>query len=87
MKETFLRFLEECQQQCLVLSVNEGVFFNFDISAMLVKYQEHRKPFTHFLTDICAIVGGVFTVAGIIDGILFSAGRNLSKKDDLGKQT
>ena len=52
---------------------------------MLVKYAEYRKPFTHFLTDFCAIVGGVFTVAGIIDGMLYSAVKKLAKKTELGK--
>ena len=64
-----------------------GVFFNFEISPMLVTFTEYRKPFSHFLTDLCAIVGGVFTVAGMIDSILFSAQRKLQFKTDLGKQT
>jgi hypothetical protein len=54
---------------------------------MLVKYNEYRKPFTHFLTDLCAIVGGVFTVAGMVDGILYTAERSLARKDELGKQS
>ena len=53
---------------------------------MLVKYEEYRKPFTHFLTDLCAIVGGVFTVAGMIDGILYTAERRLARKTEIGKQ-
>nr|KAJ3423307.1 Endoplasmic reticulum-Golgi intermediate compartment protein 3 [Polyrhizophydium stewartii] len=63
------------------------VFFNFEISPMLVKYKEFRKPFTHFLTDLCAIVGGVFTVAGMIDGFLYATQRSLKAKTELGKNT
>ncbi|KAJ3096015.1 Endoplasmic reticulum-Golgi intermediate compartment protein 3 [Phlyctochytrium planicorne] len=62
-----------------------GVFFNFEISPMLVTYQEYKKPFSHFLTDICAIVGGVFTVAGIVDSIIYTAEKTLKKKMELGK--
>lgn len=52
----------------------------------MIKIKEYRKPFAHFLTDLCAIVGGVFTVAGIIDSLLYSAQRSLGHKVDLGKQ-
>ncbi|KAJ3323873.1 Endoplasmic reticulum-Golgi intermediate compartment protein 3 [Boothiomyces sp. JEL0866] len=63
-----------------------GVFFNYDISPMLIQYKEYRKPFTHFITDLCAIVGGVFTVAGMVDGLLYTAEKRLLKKTELGKQ-
>ncbi|KAJ3048652.1 Endoplasmic reticulum-Golgi intermediate compartment protein 3 [Rhizophlyctis rosea] len=62
-----------------------GVFFNFDISPMLVVYTEYKKPFAHFLTDVCAIVGGVFTVAGILDSFIYTAEKTLKKKMELGK--
>ncbi|KAG0378767.1 hypothetical protein BGX24_002861 [Mortierella sp. AD032] len=62
-----------------------GVFFNFDISPMLVIQREERKSFTSFLTGVCAIVGGIFTVAGIIDGVIWRAERTLKRKMELGK--
>jgi hypothetical protein len=34
--------------------------------------REKRRRWYHFLTTTCAIIGGVFTVAGILDGILYS---------------
>ena len=46
---------------------------------------ERRKAFYHFITTLCAIVGGVFTVAGILDGVLHQS-VNLAKKMELGKQ-
>ena len=52
---------------------------------MLIKYKEYRKPFSHFLTDLCAIVGGVFTVAGIIDTLLYNAEKNFKAKMEIGK--
>ena len=63
-----------------------GVFFNYDISPMMVIYSEVRKPFTSFLTGVCAIVGGIFTVAGMVDTFAYSAERALKKKMDIGKQ-
>ena len=62
-----------------------GVFFNYEISPMLVTYTETRKSFTSFLTGVCAIVGGVFTVAGMIDSFIYTAEKRLKKKIELGK--
>lgn len=44
------------------------------------------KYWYSFITSICAVVGGVFTVAGIVDGILHNS-MKLAKKVELGKQT
>lgn len=62
-----------------------GVFFNFDISPMLVIQKEERKSFASFLTGVCAIVGGIFTVAGLLDGAIWRAERTLKRKMELGK--
>jgi hypothetical protein len=64
-----------------------GIYFVYDISPIMVQYQERRKSFTHFLTGVCAIVGGVFTVAGIVDSLIYHSLRSLQKKVELGKQT
>jgi endoplasmic reticulum-Golgi intermediate compartment protein 3 len=64
-----------------------GVFFVYDISPIMVRYEERRKSFTHFLTGVCAIVGGVFTVAGIVDSLVYHSLRSLQKKVELGKHT
>jgi hypothetical protein len=59
-----------------------GVFFIYDISPIMVRFTEKRPSLAYFLTSLCAIVGGVFAVAGIIDGILYqgiAAGGMLSK--------
>ncbi|KAM7492681.1 hypothetical protein LguiA_035602 [Lonicera macranthoides] len=58
--------------------------FHFELSPMQVIVTENPKSFSHFITNVCAIIGGVFTVAGIVDSILQSTMR-LVKKVDLGK--
>ncbi|KAI8143705.1 endoplasmic reticulum vesicle transporter-domain-containing protein [Fennellomyces sp. T-0311] len=62
-----------------------GVFFVMDISPMLIIYREERSSFASFLTGVCAIVGGIFTVAGLFDRVVYRAERALKKKRDLGK--
>jgi len=62
-----------------------GVFFMYDLSPIMVKFAEHRKSFPHFLTNVCAIIGGVFTVAGIIDSFIYHSLRSIEKKVEIGK--
>eukprot|EP00850_Spirogloea_muscicola_P010995 SM000066S20470 [mRNA] locus=s66:561351:566363:+ [translate_table: standard] len=60
--------------------------FHYELSPMQVLISEHRRSFSHFLTNVCAIIGGVFTVAGILDSMLHGAA-SLVKKVQLGKQS
>eukprot|EP00245_Coleochaete_scutata_P005348 TRINITY_DN18829_c0_g1_i1.p1 TRINITY_DN18829_c0_g1~~TRINITY_DN18829_c0_g1_i1.p1 ORF type:complete len:387 (-),score=74.58 TRINITY_DN18829_c0_g1_i1:407-1567(-) len=62
-----------------------GVFFFYDLSPIKVKFTEERSSFLHFLTNVCAIVGGVFTVSGIIDAFVYHGHKAIKKKMELGK--
>lgn len=61
------------------------VKFHYELSPMQVLVRENPRSFSHFVTNVCAIIGGVFTVAGIIDSMLHGA-IQLAKKVELGKQ-
>jgi len=50
-----------------------GVFFSWDISPMLISITEVDKSFFHLLTRICAVVGGTWTVIGLIHSIFLTA--------------
>lgn len=50
-----------------------GTFFVFDLSPFMVKVENDRVPFTHFLTKICAIVGGVISIAGFVDSFMYNS--------------
>eukprot|EP00042_Codosiga_hollandica_P025895 m.118835 g.118835 ORF g.118835 m.118835 type:complete len:110 (-) comp52024_c0_seq1:137-466(-) len=58
-----------------------GVFFMFEPSPILVQLTETRRSFMHFLTEVCAIVGGVFTVAGMIDAFVYHTLRRWAKNN------
>ncbi|XP_077221578.1 protein disulfide isomerase-like 5-4 [Tasmannia lanceolata] len=58
--------------------------FHFELSPMQVLVTENPKSLSHFITNVCAIIGGVFTVAGILESILHNTIR-LVKKVELGK--
>ncbi len=62
-----------------------GLFFYYDLSPIKVNFREERIFFLHYLTNVCAIVGGVFTVSGILDALFYHGHRIIKKKIDLGK--
>ncbi|XP_039028492.1 protein disulfide isomerase-like 5-4 [Hibiscus syriacus] len=57
---------------------------HFELSPMQVLITEDSKSFSHFITNVCAIIGGVFTVAGILDSVFHNTIR-LVRKTELGK--
>ncbi|CAJ0609245.1 unnamed protein product [Cylicocyclus nassatus] len=61
-----------------------AVWFKYTVQPITVKQKEWRMSFYTFLTSICAVVGGTFTVAGIIDSTFFTI-TDLVKKHQLGK--
>lgn len=62
-----------------------SAIFSYDISPMQVLVKEEGKTFAQFLTQICAIIGGVFTVTGLIDAAFFHTSASLRKKMEIGK--
>eukprot|EP01125_Pyxidicula_operculata_P010042 TRINITY_DN3302_c0_g1_i2.p1 TRINITY_DN3302_c0_g1~~TRINITY_DN3302_c0_g1_i2.p1 ORF type:complete len:303 (+),score=58.19 TRINITY_DN3302_c0_g1_i2:188-1096(+) len=57
-----------------------GVFFKYDFSPMLVKLERKQKYFTHFLTRLCAVIGGLWVVLGLVYQTVNSAVNHLKKK-------
>lgn len=54
-----------------------SVFFNYEISPLQVITRETRESFAHFATSLCAIVGGVLTIAGLVDSLVYGHMRRL----------
>jgi len=48
-----------------------AVHFHYEISPIMARFSESRRSLSSFLTGLCAIVGGVFTVAGIVDSCVY----------------
>lgn len=59
--------------------------FSHDMSPIQIVVTEKPKAFYRFVTSTCAVVGGVFTVAGIVDGIVHGTRQAIKRKVDLGK--
>ncbi|WVQ94760.1 hypothetical protein IAU59_001841 [Kwoniella sp. CBS 9459] len=61
-----------------------GVFFNYEISPMKVIHTETRQSFAHFLTSTCAIIGGVLTIASLVDSFIWSSSKRLQGRNEDG---
>lgn len=41
---------------------------------------ERKVPLSHFVTSVCAIIGGVFTVTGLLDSLVYRGMKHLRTK-------
>ncbi|CAO3600769.1 unnamed protein product [Absidia cylindrospora] len=62
-----------------------GVFFMMDMSPMQIIYRQNQRSFISLITSVLGIAGGIFTVGGLIDGIMYKAEREFKRKVELGK--
>ncbi|KAL8131958.1 hypothetical protein AgCh_007745 [Apium graveolens] len=44
-----------------------AVYFLYDLSPITVTIREERRSFLHFITRLCAVLGGTFAVTGMLD--------------------
>eukprot|EP01138_Halocafeteria_seosinensis_P014264 gb/GECG01014564.1/.p1 GENE.gb/GECG01014564.1/~~gb/GECG01014564.1/.p1 ORF type:complete len:621 (+),score=66.97 gb/GECG01014564.1/:1-1863(+) len=58
---------------------------SYDLSPLTVRTEERDKPLYHFVTQMCAIIGGVFTVIGLLDSFVYMGIRSREYKDQVGK--
>merc|ERR1712216_1114946 len=57
-----------------------SIDFKYDLSPISIVVQEERQPFYRFITSSCAIIGGVFTVIGLLENVIHVTQQSLSKK-------
>lgn len=62
-----------------------AALFSFDISPLVIQILSDSVPFYRFITSLCAVVGGVFTVIGLVNSGVFYAMNSIKKKQQLGK--
>lgn len=48
-----------------------GLWLRYDFSPTMVRRVEVRRSFLQFLTGLCAILGGVFALSGVVDTVVF----------------
>jgi hypothetical protein len=50
-----------------------ALFFKYEISPLYVRYELKEKSIWHFLVNICAIIGGVYTAFSILDAVIYTS--------------
>jgi len=60
------------------------IIFNYEVSPFAISYTNARENFLQFLINMCAIVGGVFTFASIVDSLIHK-GSKMVFKDRINK--
>lgn len=53
--------------------MHPGVWWKFDFSPIMVRKKETRRSVLSFVTSLCAILGGVFALSGILDQVFHRA--------------
>lgn len=62
-----------------------SMHFRYDLSPITVEYKLYKETFLNFIINIFAILGGVFTVTGIIDAIIHKSVAILLRKAEMNK--
>lgn len=57
---------DEAIKAVSVPALRLGVEFKYDFEPVMVRYTDTRKSMFEFITSVCAIVGGVYTVSGLL---------------------
>jgi hypothetical protein len=61
------------------------IIYRFDLSPVTVKYWQYKENLLHFIIQICAIIGGIFSVTGIIDALVHQSIVAILRKASMGK--
>ncbi|KAJ6700250.1 ENDOPLASMIC RETICULUM-GOLGI INTERMEDIATE COMPARTMENT PROTEIN [Salix purpurea] len=58
-----------------------AVYFLYDLSPITVTIKEERRGFLHFITRLCAVLGGTFALTGMLDRWMCRLLEALTKPD------
>ena len=67
--------------------VKREVRITYDISPLVVEYRDETVPFYHFMTNLCAVIGGVYALIGFADMVVYYFSGVQREKVSLGKFT
>ena len=74
-----------CEQR-IDPALRPAIKLTYNLSPLSVVVTESRTPLYHFVTSLCAIVGGMYTVFNLLDSFVYAGGKLLKQKTALGKQ-
>jgi len=57
-----------------------SVLISYDVSPIQVQIEQKAEPTIEFIVSLCAIIGGAFTIFGILDAMLWTTSKAMLKK-------
>jgi len=57
-----------------------GVWMSYDFTPFEVKVTKTRKVLVHFLTECCAILGGIFAFTGMLDNLSYRINKQIAQR-------
>lgn len=61
------------------------IIINYDYSPVAVKYTKEIRYFTHLITNMCALTGGIFVIFSLINSFLLNIADDIRKRDNFVK--
>ncbi|CAN1853731.1 Endoplasmic reticulum-Golgi intermediate compartment protein 3 [Linum perenne] len=58
-----------------------AVYFLYDLSPITVTIKEEKRRFLHFITRLCAVLGGTFALTGLLDRWMFKIVESVTKSN------
>jgi hypothetical protein len=49
-----------------------ALYFRYELSAVTVVFKDKAGTFSHFIVEVCAIVGGIFTALGLLNSVILT---------------
>ena len=86
-KKTFYQYTYAYKASSVVTPFGAGIpaiWFRYDMNPITIKYKARERHWYSLTTLMFSLVGGTFTVAGIVNSIIFTTS-NLFKKIELNK--
>lgn len=66
-------------------SLMPGLYIVYEFSPLRSIIRETHLPFFELCTSLCAILGGVFTMMGLVDSFLYSMSKEVQRKSKSGE--
>jgi len=62
-----------------------SVLISYDVAPIQVQIELRKEPLVNLVVSLCAIVGGAYSIFGVLDGFLFTSSRAIRQKMSAGK--
>jgi hypothetical protein len=74
----YVKSIDQRKRQQELVAV--GLWANYDFTPFEVKVTKSRKSFMHFLTECCAILGGIFAFTGMLDNFSYRINKSMARR-------